>query len=764
MDDADLSATYFWITNSVGVDLNKTISDQMEQIITSLGLTDEKLLEAYENTTGSPLEVREGESVSAALAREANSRYADLDEKYEAFASAARSWNEGHEEYLAGLGEYVQGLSAYEESLAIWEEGRDALRAKWEEYYQGVADYEAGLNQYEEGLAAYEEGVAKLDEGKEQYLAGLEELQKSKEKLKEGEEQYKEGLSEYEEGKDRLQEAQDKLDSMEEGRWVFFGVQGNTSYMHLMYSAESTSKLSLTFSMMFIVIAALVIYATVGRIVQEQRKLIGTTKALGFFNREILAKYMLFGLGSTFIGTVLGIAIAYFGIEPILLGTYQMAYVLDGIERKIQVLTTLLVAFGALGLAAAAVYLACRSQLRSTAISLMQEQMPKGKKASSGKGRHSGGQQTGRLYNRLILRNIRSDIPRVAVTIVSVAGCCALLVIGFTLRGAVSGAIDRQYGQIIRFDYRLVFNPQQAENAERELETILREEGTDYVAVQDEIRLYRPAEKLDMTELVVGDMDQLSRFYAFTDWQSGQPLKIPASGAILKGRIAEANAVETGEQITIYNDLMKPFPVTVEAMYQNYIGRELFISNETYKEVFGEERIPNTFLIRLQGADPDKLAERLSKVEGFESFETSATEKAKFEDYTKVLTLISLLLTLVAGLMAYFILLNICNMYISQKKRELVIMRINGFTVREVKNYVARETIYTTAAGILLGLGFGSAVGYQIIRFVELPYVQFVRSINLTAWALAVVITLAFVWFINYLSLRQVSHLKLTDM
>ena len=227
---------------------------------------------------------------------------------------------------------------------------------------------------------------------------------------------------------------------------------------------------------------------------------------------------------------------------------------------------------------------------------------------------------------------------------------------------------------------------------------------------------------------------------------------------------AESNEAEVGDLVVVYNDLMKPFPIRIEALYNNYIGRELFVSEETYAETFGEKPVYNTFLVRRQGADPEKLMTRLSAVSGFMSFESAAAEKQKFEDYTKVLTLIAVLLTVVAGLMAYFILLNICNMYISQKKRELIIMRINGFTVREVKNYVARETIYTTAAGIILGLGVGTGVGYQIIRFVELPHVQFVRSPYFIGWALAVVITLIFVWLINYLSLRQVSTLKMTDL
>lgn len=761
VDDPDVSATFFQITENVGIDLDLTIADRLSTIIGSIGLSDEKMMEAYEKTTGKALEVREGETVADALTREAYALYSDLDEKYEIFASYARTWDQGHDEYIAGLQEYLTGLSQYQDGLALWEENRDKLQALWDEYYGKYAEYEQGLKEYEDGLAQYEEGIEQLGAGKEAYQKGLQELEDAKNALVEGEKKYQEGVAEYEKGQQELDEAQEKLDNMEAGRWVFFGMHGNASYMHLLYSADNTQTLSLTFSMMFIVIAALVIYATVGRIVQEQRKLVGTTKALGFFTREILAKYMIFGVSSTLLGSLLGILLAYFMVETIVLRAYGLAYVLGTIHPLVKPLTTFLVVIAAALLAAAAVYMACRRLMKATAISLMQEQMPKGKKA----GKKDLSSNTGKgLYNRLILRNIRSDIPRVAVTIVSVAGCCALLVIGFTLRGAVADAINRQYGDIVRFDDKLVFNPEQAKQDGAEFAKILQEEGADYVLVYDETRPFRAGEEMEMTELIAGDLQTLDGYYAFTDWKSRKPLQLPSSGAILKGRVAESNEAEVGDLVVVYNDLMKPFPIRIEALYNNYIGRELFVSEETYAETFGEKPVYNTFLVRRQGADPEKLMTRLSAVSGFMSFESAAAEKQKFEDYTKVLTLIAVLLTVVAGLMAYFILLNICNMYISQKKRELIIMRINGFTVREVKNYVARETIYTTAAGIILGLGVGTGVGYQIIRFVELPHVQFVRSPYFIGWALAVVITLIFVWLINYLSLRQVSTLKMTDL
>ena len=59
-------------------------------------------------------------------------------------------------------------------------------------------------------------------------------------------------------------------------------------------------------------------------------------------------------------------------------------------------------------------------------------------------------------------------------------------------------------------------------------------------------------------------------------------------------------------------------------------------------------------------------------------------------------------------------LLNLTYTYILQKKRELIPMRVNGFTVKEVKRYVTRETVITTALGIVLGTALGAGIAYRI--------------------------------------------------
>ena len=87
------------------------------------------------------------------------------------------------------------------------------------------------------------------------------------------------------------------------------------------------------------------------------------------------------------------------------------------------------------------------------------------------------------------------------------------------------------------------------------------------------------------------------------------------------------------------------------------------------------------------------------------------------------------------------VLTNLTNIYIMQKKRELVVMRINGFTVKEVIGYCTRETIVTTIAGIVLGIALGSDIAYRIVRSMEQAFIRFDRGVSPLAWLYGALIT-----------------------
>ena len=112
----------------------------------------------------------------------------------------------------------------------------------------------------------------------------------------------------------------------------------------------------------------------------------------------------------------------------------------------------------------------------------------------------------------------------------------------------------------------------------------------------------------------------------------------------------------------------------------------------------------------------------------------------------------------------YFILLSLADTYILHKTRELAVMRINGFTVRECLLYAALEPAVTSLTGTAVGLWVGNLFGQYVLRIIAEPTVQYVREPYSQTFLFASAITMVLAAVLNGLALRKLKHLKLTDV
>ena len=532
----------------------------------------------------------------------------------------------------------------------------------------------------------------------------------------------------------------------------------NSSFVNLVIDGKNLSELKSTFSLLFVLVGALVIYATISKMIDEQRSLVGATKALGLYNREIFTKYLFYGVSSTLLGTLLGILTARFIMEGFVLGGYNDYYNFDTARPVLTVAPTLLVLAAGILLATSAAWFACARLLKSTAITLMQPGFP-ARHRRSGRDKHS----VLTLYSRLILRNIRTDLRRVTVTVVSVAGCCALVVIGITLKTAVEGALTKQYPRIIDYDAQIRYDSRSNENARTEIGQALEEAGAQTAEASEHSITYQ-AETMDAANLLCGNPDEISRMFHLLDPSSGEPLPTGEEGVYIPVRIAETCGLKTGDEMEIALDGILPATVRVAGVYENYIGHTLILSESTYTSAFGETPEPDLYFVKLPGAGEDLPADTLRSIKGFDEIESADADRAIFESATSVVNAVVILFIVLAAVMAGVVLMNLTNMYMLQKKRELTIMRINGFTVRECRNYVLRETILTTILGIFCGFGLGSVIAYRIIRALEQPYTMFERGISIPAWIAGAAVTVLFAVIINIIALKKVRTLNLTDV
>lgn len=591
-----------------------------------------------------------------------------------------------------------------------------------------------------------QQAYGELDEAETNYAAYLEETSASGERAPEEIDEFWAFFEQI------ISDQRREVDEMAPCRWIVLDSRGNTSFVQLNTSSKNLASLQMTFSMLFVVIGALVIYATVSKMVDEQRTLVGVTKALGFFNREVFAKYLLFGLLATVLGTFLGILLARFWIEGFVLNGYNIYFTIDLRQPRMFLKPTLIVILGGVFLAVAAVTFACLRLVRMPAIRLMQAPVPKGRNKTVRTQKHVLS-----LYSRLVLLNIRTDIKRVLVTVVSVAGCCTLVVIGFTLKYSIDKCMEKQYTEVVQYDGRIRVD--YAGDVEEELIS----SGVEYVPLYDGNVTFRIRD-VDMGELLCGDIAAIETMFRLNDWQTGEPLAPTDEGIYIQRRLAEIYDLTVGSEFEMTLNGTQTITVRVAGVFENYLGRTMAMSPGYYEALCGETPQSNAFFVRFGDVDREALLSELDETLGFVEHTPADEGKAMFKAATSVINAVVALFIFMAAVMAGVVLLNLTNIYILQKKRELTVMRINGFTTKEVIAYVTRETVITTILGIILGLIFGSAIGYRIVRALEQSFYRLERSICFSGWLYAAIMTVFFTVIVNIIALRKVKDLKLTDV
>lgn len=810
--DTDAHLYLYPVTNSITIDLSTSPEPGVENALISSGLSEDALRDRYADMTGEPPELPVGYSswyqyisivsweqllqvypeyetdvygtvanwefdhdvytsylyAIVELQNSWNDYYAGLN-RYNAGAEelnrAIEYYNNSEAQYNDGRAQYEQGLADYNEGLSQFQAARAELDAGWAAYYDGLERYNAGRAEfdrnnalYEQGIAEYEAGVQQYNEGLEAYEEGLEEYESSYEDLLNAEEEYASGLEELEQAEEAFSNIAEIAENNDEVRYLFTDNTMNASYKIIDRTGHNLDDIGHTFTLVFVIIAALVIYATLGRIVDEQRTQVGTTKALGFLNGEILTKYLIFGLSGTFFGTILGTVLGYYVVLPIVMHGYDHNYIYGSGTLSFIPSYAVLTVIAGIALAIGTIVFACFSMLKSTAITLLAERVPaahKGKDTDTGKGP---------LYPKLILLNLLSDKKRVIATIVSILGCTTLLTAGFTLRNGINNAIVNQFEQYEHYNYKIIFNREKNENADSQIHDALVRNGSVYTSTYDHVMLAGLSDTIVPVELVAGDLDQINRFFTLTDVLTDKNVDPSVPGIWINTRMREYYNLRPGDEIAIFDTNFNQHKVRIAGFYEAYIGFYAFMDNSYYTEVFNTEPPYNAYFVINNLAGSFTIEDDINSIPGIVDFVNGTELKESYLETASSLSILSVLFIAMSAMLAYFILLNLVSMLVNQKKRELTIMRVNGFSLFQTINYVARELVVCTIIGIIIGLLCGDRLGRLVLKLCESDQLMFDKTIQWNAWIIAVLMTLFFTILIATPIFAKIRKLDLSDL
>ena len=664
-------------------------------------------------------------------------------------------------------------LSVAPETLQALIDVVDDSLAQLDKGLKGIADYRAGAaalsaasarlaeasRQIEEGEQQLADAKKKLAQAKRDYAAGTQKLAQARQDIADGEQTLAENTR-------LLADAQAELeDFVRYEQWTVQIRTDNPSVATAKFYAQSSRRLCYSMALLFVFVGLMVCFTFITRSINESQTIAGVQKALGFRSREILAHYMAYSLLAAAIGVLVGYALGFFGIESVVNDAYAKLYVIGAITNVYVVPEALVIAVVELALIALATWLPCRKLLRRPAVELL-----KGENYAGGRTRFYEKWRVWQrmsLYTQTTVNNLMNDGARIIATLVGITGCTALIVMSLSLRSSILSTPVRHFERIWIYDASLVSDTA-VPGGHQALEQVLDESGADYTSVRREAVYIRDETgTLNKADLIVPeDAEDLRAFIHLDDYRTGRPLSLTDDGVIVSYTYAKHYGLKAGDTLHLLDTAGRSHDCVVSGISQHYLSSmQVVMTPSCYQHLMGWAAQSNTLYLRYGAADRNAVAQKLQTTEGYFSLtDESAKWIAKFQEFSGSVMLVVYIGLSLSVTMALLVLLNLNIVCVNEKTNELVVMRINGFSIRAVKAYLYRDNIVLTALGILGGVGIGLALGRCVLEILQKIGDNFYTTPNLTDCLIGAGLAALFSLATNLIALRRVNTLSVSDL
>lgn len=570
-----------------------------------------------------------------------------------------------------------------------------------------------------------------------------------------------------------LKEAQNLLQSLDSAKWMIQDRDDLPGYTGYGQTADRMSAFAKVFPIFFFLVAALVCLTTMTRMVEEERTQMGTLKALGYSNKSIISKYLIYSLSASLIGSVIGLLLGFYIFPKAIFAAYGIMYDLPPCVIRFKwsyAIIGMIVAILSTGLAS---YFACIKELKEQPSKLMRPKPPKqGKRIFLEKIDFIWSKMN--FTQKVTARNLFRNKKRFFTTLIGVAGCTALLLTGFGLGDSISAIMDKQFGEngICNYDVQIVLGKNSADtDAQNKAMEEIKQRPEIKQAMKTHMDVIdgtssRTENILEINLVVPENPAELPEFIKLQNRKSKEKVSLDNNGVIISEKLANKTDTKIGDEITLKaND--KDYNVTVTGIVENYTFHYVYMPSELYRNIFGEEPsfdyVTAILNDNISTAQKDSLASDLMKVDGIDAVAYTTQIIDTFSNILNSLNLVVAIFIIAAGALAFVVLYNLSNINLNERIREVATIKVLGFRDKEVSQYIVRENIILTILGTLLGLILGIFLHSYVVSVAEVDIVMFGRSIEPLSFVFAAILSLVFSAVVNLIMHKKLKKVNMVD-
>lgn len=627
------------------------------------------------------------------------------------------------------------------------EQCRSQLQPYQAQYQQASTELEqmnqaiAGMKAIQDGYAAVDQGElkmweneTKLNNAEKKIAVGWGEWAKGRDELEEGWEDYEQAKQDAEkeladaeqelkDAEEELLDARDEIDSMDTPDLTILDRNSNVGYNNLDSSSDIVAGVSRVFPVFFILIAALVCITTMTRMIDEERTQIGTLKALGYTDREIMNKYLIYSGSGAVLGCALGIAAGSTIFPQILWKAYCiMLSIQPNVVLTVNWPLSLAVLVTYTAIMLFVTWWCCHKTLAENPAELIRPKAPEaGKQIFVEKlpfwKRIS-------FLNKVTIRNIFRYKQRLAMMLIGIGGCTALLLTGFGLRDSISNVAAYQFENVTKYDMSVYFRE---EPSERQRDKFIKAVEHD---ASNRMFYHQSSVEVDFDNRVkevylLSGGDEMTEFIDFHKGET--PLSLPGKNQVLlSSGVAENLGIRQGDEVILRNSDLEELRLTVSAIYDNHVYNYAIVSPETITEQWGREpEYQMAFICMKDGADVHALSAAISDLSFVMNVAVSEDLAESVGRMMDALDMVIWVIVFCAGLLAVTVLYNLTNININERIREIATIKVLGFNASETAAYVFKENLALTVVGTLLGLVFGKLLLIFVMSQIKIDMVWF---------------------------------------
>ncbi|GBG94245.1 antimicrobial peptide ABC transporter permease protein [Ligilactobacillus salitolerans] len=521
------------------------------------------------------------------------------------------------------------------------------------------------------------------------------------------------------------------------------------------------------FPVFFFLIAILITFTTMTRMITENRREIGTLLSLGYRKTEISIKYILYALLTVVIGGAAGVVVGAKLLPPVVFQLMGSMYIFTDYVSNYYGYLIWLSLCAALAATLGSAILVLMRDLREKPVELLAQKAPKA-------GKRIWLERLTPLWKKLTFtqkmtaRNLLRYKSRMFLTIFGIAGCTGLMLAGFGLNDSIPAPGTKQYTEINQYQALVTLKAKAGTDQRKSVTKALNDDRqvTGELPLHSEQVTFRKKKASNQTATlsVVQHPAQLDRYISLNDAKTKEKQRVPQSGAIVSQRLAQAYGLHRGDKLHFEDEKGHEYTIKLAKLTENYVGHNVYLSADYYAQVTGKRPKINAYLVKTKQQtkhQQTELADKLTDTQAVLNTTYTRTLRAKLEKSVSGMNSVVLIFIVLSGTLAFVVLYNLTNINISERRRELATFKVLGFFDREVTMVIVRENIIFTLFGIVLGFAIGWLLNWFILAYASSNMMVFPVVIKWPGYVISAVMTLFFSAFVMFVTHRKLQNVDM---